>query len=122
MHGSARSSKHMRIFVTGASGFIGGHVVERLVGRHQVFAMERSASSRAKVEQLGATAVCAELGAGPVDALAGVDAVVHCAAYAEEWGTREQFWRANVDGTTQLLEAARAAGVRRFIHLGTEAA
>ena len=40
----------------------------------------------------------------------------------KQWGTREQFWTANVEGTRQLLQAARAAGARRFIHIGTEAA
>ena len=54
--------------------------------------------------------------------LEGVDAVVHCAAFVEEWGTRAQFWEANVEGTTQLLSAARDAGVKRFVHIGTEAA
>src|SRR5262245_60615723 len=103
----------MRIFVTGASGFIGGHVTERLiVAGHEVVALARSARSKEAVERLGAEAAPGELGAVPVESLGGCDAVVHCAAYAEEWGTREQFWSANVEGTTQLLEAARAAGVK----------
>jgi hypothetical protein len=113
----------MRIFVTGASGFIGGHAVERFVrDGHEVLALARSPSSAAAVERLGARAVKGELGAVDPAALAGCDAVVHAAAFVSEWGTREQFWAANVEGTSQLLEAARQAGVRRFIHIGTEAA
>jgi nucleoside-diphosphate-sugar epimerase len=112
----------MRIFVTGASGFVGGHVVEKLVGGHQIVALARSERSREAVQKLGAQAAPGELGAVPVESLRGCDVVVHCAAYAEEWGTREQFWQANVTGTEQLLEAARAAGVKRFVHMGTEAA
>lgn len=54
--------------------------------------------------------------------LRGMDVVVHAAAYAEEWGTRAQFWEANVDGTQKTLDAARRAGVARFVHIGTEAA
>jgi hypothetical protein len=50
-----------------------------------------------------------------------VQAVVHAAAYVEEWGTRADFHRANVEGTARVLEAARAAGVARFVHIGTEA-
>jgi hypothetical protein len=112
----------MRIFVTGASGFVGGHVTEKLVAGHEVVALARSPRSREAVERLGARAAAGELGAVPPESLRGCDAVVHCAAYAEEWGTREQFWQANVEGTAQLLEAARAAGVKRFVHIGTEAA
>lgn len=118
----------MRIFVTGGSGFVGGHVIEALVARgHEVRAMARSDASARTVERYGAEAVRCALGAvEPAhiigDDEAGCDAVVHCAAFVEEWGTREQFWTGNVEGTAQLLAAARDAGVRRFIFIGTEAA
>lgn len=112
----------MRIFVTGASGFVGGHVARTLAERHEVLAMARSEDAQAQVRALGATPVRCALGQVERDCLEGVDAVVHCAARAEDWGTREQFWTANVDGTRQLLDVARAAGVRRFVHIGTEAA
>jgi nucleoside-diphosphate-sugar epimerase len=111
----------MHIFITGASGFVGGHVVEALRKHHDVSAMARSDASAREVEALGARAVRCALGSIDVADLAGVDVVVHCAARAEDWGTREQFWSANVEGTRQLLEVARAAGVSRFIHMGTEA-
>ena len=63
-----------------------------------------------------------ELGSVPADAIVGSEAVIHCAAFVKQWGTREQFWNANVEGTRQLLQVARQAGARRFIHIGTEAA
>jgi nucleoside-diphosphate-sugar epimerase len=47
--------------------------------------------------------------------------VVHCAAWVEPWGTREDYWRANVEGTERVLAAAKAAGARRFVHMSTEA-
>jgi nucleoside-diphosphate-sugar epimerase len=113
----------MRVFVTGGSGFVGGHVIEALVREgHVVRAMARSASSEKVVRGFGATPVRCELGAVPESALQDIDAVVHCAAFVEEWGTRAQFWEANVEGTTQLLAVARKAGVKRFVHIGTEAA
>lgn len=113
----------MKVFVTGGSGFIGGHVIEALVAaRHEVFALARSAASEQVVRARGATPVRADLASVSPAHLAGCDAVVHAAAYVEEWGTRAQFWEANVEGTTRMLEAARAAGVPRFIHVGSEAA
>lgn len=112
----------MRIFITGASGFIGGHVAEALSDSHEVLALARSEASAEIVRGYGATPVRGSLGAiAPAD-LEGVEVVIHCAAFVEEWGTREQFWSVNVEGTRQLLDAARQAGVRRFIHIGTEAA
>jgi nucleoside-diphosphate-sugar epimerase len=111
----------MRVFVTGASGFVGGHVVETLRERHEMLAMARSDAAAREVESFGATAVRTSLGEVTTRDLDGVDAIVHCAARAEDWGTREQFWSANVEGTRQLVDVARTAGVKRFIHLGTEA-
>lgn len=113
----------MQIFVTGGSGFVGGHLIEALVrGGHEVRALARSDRAAAQVQAFGATPVRGELGAVGPGLLAGVDAVIHAAAFVEDWGTRAQFWRGNVVGTRDTLDAARAAGVRRFIHVGTEAA
>lgn len=113
----------MRVFVTGGSGFVGGHVIERLVrDGHEVVAMARSDRSAAKVERYGARAVRSSLGEVRPGHIEGCQAIVHAAAFVEEWGTREQFWAINVEGTQQLLDVARACGVSRFIHVGTEAA
>jgi len=111
------------VFVTGGSGFVGSHAIEHLVARgHEVRAMARSARSAEVVTSFGATPVRCDLDTLDASHLAGCDAVVHAAAFVEEWGTREAFWRANVEGTERLLKAARTAGVRRFVHVGTEAA
>lgn len=113
----------MIVFVTGGSGFVGGHLIEALVAQgHTVRALARSARSAELVRGYGATPVSAELSTLQAEHLVGVDAVVHAAAFVEEYGTREQFWAGNVTGTEVVLAAAEEAGVPRFVHVGTEAA
>lgn len=118
----APSIGSMKIFVTGGSGFVGGHVIRWMLGKHEVCAMARSEASAASIAAAGATAVRCSLSTITARDLLDVDAVIHCAAYVKEWGTRDQFWSTNVDRTTRLLEASREAGVQRFVHIGTEAA
>jgi nucleoside-diphosphate-sugar epimerase len=112
-------------FVTGGSGFIGGRLIRRLVrDGWSVRALARSDSSARTVEEAGAEAVRGDL-VDPGSMLAGAegcDVFFHAAAYVEGWGSREDFERGNVGGTRNALEAARGAGVRRFVHVGTEAA
>jgi len=112
----------MNIFITGASGFIGGAIARQLRRAHTIKAMSRSELSDAVLRELNVEPARCELGAVRPEDLAGCDVVIHCAAFVEQWGAREQFWQANVEGTQQLLDAARQAGVKRFLHLGAEAA
>lgn len=113
----------MRIFVTGASGFVGGAAASHLHAKgHEVLAMARSDASVRKVAARGATPVKCDLESICAEHVRGADALIHCAAYAEAWGSEADFRKANVDGTARLLEAARAAGVPRFVFVGTEAA
>ena len=112
----------MRVFITGASGFVGGAFVKTYAKTHDITAMSRSDKSDAAIRALGATPVRAALGEVKTEQLKGFDAVVHCAAYVEEWGPWEDYWRVNVDGTKELLIAAKGADVKRFVHIGTEAA
>lgn len=84
--------------------------------------MSRSENSDPGIAASGATPVRSELGAVRVEDLTDIDAIIHCAAYVNQWGQREDFMRVTVEGTRQLLEVARQAGVKRFVHMGTEAA
>jgi nucleoside-diphosphate-sugar epimerase len=112
-------------FVTGGSGFIGGALVRRLVADGwSVRALARSDAAARKVGDRGAEPVRGDL--DDVDAMAagaaGADLVFHAAAQLGDWGRREDFERGNVQGTRNALAAARQAGARRFVHVGTEAA
>jgi len=111
----------MQIFITGVSGFVGGAIARRWKDKHSVFALARSSESRAKVEAAGVKPIMADLQSLTADQLKGMDVVLHAAARAEDWGTRAEFFAANVEGTQNLLRAAREAGVKRFIFVGTEA-
>jgi nucleoside-diphosphate-sugar epimerase len=112
-------------FVTGGSGFIGGALIERLRREGwEVRALARSVGAAAKVRERGAEPVAGEL--GDLRALeaesVGCDVCFHAAAKVEDWGDPADFERLNVGGTASVIAACRAAGVRRLVHVGTEAA
>ena len=110
----------MKIFITGGSGFVGGAAIKKLAATQQIIAMSRSPASDTKILSLGATPLRSQLGfVKPAD-MKGFDIVIHAAAHIGPWGTRRQYWQTNVEGTAQLIKAAKEAGVKRFIHIGTE--
>ncbi len=119
-----------RALVTGGAGFIGSHLVERLLGDgHRVTVLDNLSTGR-----LGNLA---HLSAGPslsiheVDIadheavrplFAGVDWVFHLAALADIVPSIQEplaYQRANVDGTASVVEAARQAGVRRLVYVAS---
>ena len=112
-------------FVTGGSGFIGGALVRRLVaGGTDVHALVRSEAAAQKVRAAGGIPIAGDLADVPSMAVGAqyCELAFHCAAHLGDWGSREEFERVNVQGTRNALAAARQAGLRRFVHVGTEAA
>ncbi|MEO8672010.1 MAG: NAD-dependent epimerase/dehydratase family protein [Tahibacter sp.] len=116
-----------RVLLTGASGFLGGHILGLLRSENvQVAALCRSAQAAERARALGAQPVSGEL--SDTVALSAAlaeptDAIFHTAADTSQWrlGNAAQT-RTNVEGTRRLLFAARAAGVRRFVHTSSVAA
>src|SRR3712207_2644457 len=112
-------------FVTGGSGFVGGALIERLRAEGwDVRALARSAAAEEKVRQRGAVPLRGDLESEPQlrAAADGAEVAFHAAAKVEDWGDPEEFERLNVRGTGNVIAACRAAGVRRLVHVGTEAA
>ena len=102
--------------MTGASSLIGGALVARLLARDlDVVVFQRSSAGLDAEEYLGDVADRNALEA----AIAGADGVVHLAARASVTGRWERFERTNVDGTRNVIEAARSAGVGRFVHVSS---
>ena len=113
----------MRAVVTGAGGFVGGAVARQLLTRgDEVVALSRG--HYPALEALGAESAQVDLTApeGLDAAIAGADVVFHVAAKTGVWGSRESFWSINVDGTQRLLDAARRAGVGRFVFTSSPSA
>lgn len=111
-----------RVLVTGATGGLGRVVTEALMRRgDSVRATGRNPEVCACLRQMGAEVVAGDLN-NPEDMpplVAGVDAVIHCAALSSPWGRYRDFHDINVIATQALLTAARAAGVRSFVFISS---
>jgi dihydroflavonol-4-reductase len=116
----------MRAFVTGATGFIGGNLVRQLLAdEYEVRALVRADSDLRNLTGLPVERVAGSLEEiqSLTEQMAGCDVVFHVAAHYSLWARdRDSIYRINVAGTKNLLHAARAAGVRRFIHTSSVAA
>jgi len=109
----------VKALVTGGGGFLGRAIVERLLARgDEVTSLSRA--SYPELEALGARTLRADLGDAPAvrAALESLepDVVFHVAAKAGVFGRRADYFRANVDGTRNVLEACRAGGVERLVY------
>ncbi|MDE3149788.1 MAG: NAD-dependent epimerase/dehydratase family protein [Acidobacteriota bacterium] len=115
----------MRIFLTGASGFVGHHVALALAAEGaDLRLLVRSTSNLANLEGIAGETEVGDLSKPEsyASALSGCDAVVHVAADYRLWiRNPDAMYRANVDGTRDLLRLAREAGVPRVVYTSSVA-
>ena len=115
----------MKVFLTGATGFVGHHVAKALAGEGAALRMlVRKSSKLANLEGIAGETHVGDLSEPDTlrPALAGCDAVVHVAADYRLWiRDPEAMYRANVDGTRELLRLAREAQVPRFVYTSSVA-
>lgn len=113
----------MRIALTGATGYTGGHLLRSLLERgDEVSALARPASITPLLRASGARVVEGDLGdrAALGVLVEDAEAVIHVAAVYRSAKHPDSYYReVNVEGTRRLLEAAAGAGVKRFVHTST---
>ena len=112
----------MRYLITGATGFVGGHLAERCVRKeHAVHAIARATSDTRELERMGVTVFRGELDDPALvrQALADVDVVVHCAAKVGDWGPIDEYRKVNVEALRVLLDACKGMALTRFVLLSS---
>ena len=108
-----------KVAITGATGFVGSHAALELRRQGaEVVALVRATSNVHRLRAAGIACQVASLEdtSELAHCLAGCDLVIHVAGAVGFDGAWETYYRVNVQGTRNLLEAARQAGVRRLVH------
>jgi len=115
----------MRVFITGATGFIGGHVARKLRERgDEVVALVRSPEKAGALHELGVELVAGDLSDDRAirTGLEGADACIHAGAIYKVGIPKkehEQLWEANVRGTERVFDAAVEAQTPRIVYVST---
>ena len=115
----------MKVFITGATGFVGSHVAQQLSdGGADLRLLVRQSSRRDNIAQLNADVVLGDLrdSASLRKGMEGCELAFHVAADYRLWTKNpEEMYDANVNGTQSLLKAAQATGIRRVVYCSSVA-
>lgn len=109
----------MKIFLTGATGFVGWHLLKRLLQEgHEVRCLCRSGQGAGKLVQAGAKPVPGDILEPPTlpEGMKGCDAVIHLVGIIREVG-EATFEKVHCEGTRNVIDAAQKSGIRRFVHM-----
>lgn len=112
----------MRILVTGGGGFLGTHIINELLKNSSYIVTNFSRHSYAHLEDIGVPTIKGDLKKKEDVERAlsqGFDAIFHVAALAGVWGKYEDYYGINYLGTKNLLEVARATGIKKFVYTST---
>lgn len=110
----------MKVLVTGGGGFLGGAIIQALLKKnYSLRSIGRKEATHLKLQ--GVDVVSGDLSDPQVakTALLGVDAVIHTAAKAGIWGSREEFYKHNYLATQNLLQEAQRANIGYFVYTST---
>lgn len=110
------------ILITGASGFIGGHIVRHFAEKDiNVFCLVRENSKLDFINDLPVHFIEGDITnlASLIIAFKGKDFIIHTAARSKDWGKWDAFYQANVTGTLNVLRAARENGINNVIITGS---
>lgn len=110
-------------YVTGGTGLVGSHLVERLrSGGWLVKALVRESSDTSFLETLGVELVRGDITDGAAAlrrGMKGATHVFHCAGYVDDWAARDTMVQINVEGLRNVLEAAEGLDLARFVLLSS---
>jgi nucleoside-diphosphate-sugar epimerase len=113
----------VKVLVTGATGFIGGHLVDALVEKdYEVRCLVRKTSNTEHLKKLGVELVYGNITEpnSIEKVLDGIDTIYHLAGVLGQWGVPDKvYWDVHVQGTQNLLEASQKHDIRKFIYCST---
>jgi len=111
----------MKIAVTGGSGFIGNHLVKKLVSEgHEIKVLVRKTSNTRLLGKLGVTLTIGDvMDKESVESLVNNAEMVYHLAAQVYTGSRDEFWNVNLQGTENMLEACLNGGIGKFVHVST---